>query len=300
MKIFVIGGTGLMGPHLVREIEAASHKAICFNRRGNHPRDREAIIGDRSDAIGLRSAIMDSEADLVIDMIPYTEKEAIDLGGILNELKKPLIACSSVDVYRAYNILHRVSSPPYQKCPIKESDELRSRLSIEGKAYDKLHVEQQYLSLNVDVSIFRLPAIYGWPDQRRIKEYVDQIRNEGTVKMHPYDTKWRCSRALNENCAFAISLGIGHSGKHVYNVAEPIHHTEEEWCRIIGRHLHWDGEIVYDESIEINADANQDWFVDTQLIREELGYKEKYDCDEGLRRNIFNYLEAEQGSGGNS
>lgn len=288
-----------MGPHLVREAETAGHSAICFNRRGNHPHGGDAIKGDRNDETGLRDAILSREVDMIIDMIPYTEEQAISLGRILQEFKLPLIACSSVDVYRAYNILHRTEPPPYIKCPIKESDELRSSLSIEGKAYDKLNVEKQYLSLNVDVSIFRLPAIYGWPDQRRIKEYVDQIRNEGTVKMHPEEVNWRFSRSFNKNCAYAISLGIGCSGNHVYNVAEPIHYTEEEWCRIIGRHLGWEGEIVYDESIELNGDGNQEYFVDSELIRNELGYYEKYDCDEGLRRNIDKYLEAEQSSGSN-
>ena len=283
-----------MGPYLVRELEQEGHPVTCYNRRGVHPRDGDSIKGDREDGNALRTAILDLNPDLVIEMIPYREEQAIALGRILNESKSRLIACSSVDIYQAYNILHRLEDPPYQTCPIKESDALRSTLGADGKEYDKLNVERQYLSLDVDVTIFRLPAIYGWPDKRRVKPYVDQIEKTGVVKMHPDEAKWRCSRALNENCAYAISLGLDQCGKSVYNVGELYSYTEAEWCRKIGEVLGWDGEIEIDPTLGCGGDAKQHWVVDNQLIREKLGYFEKYDCDEGLRRSVAKYLESEQ------
>ncbi len=283
-----------MGPSLVRELEEEGHCATCYNRRGVHPRGGDSVKGDRNDDKSLRSAIRDLNPDVVIDMIPYTEEQAIALGRILNESSSRLIACSSVDVYRAYNIIHRLEDPPYQPCPIKESDELRSTLGADGKEYDKLNVERQYLSLDNDVTIFRLPAIYGWPDQRRVKSYVDQIKKAGVVKMHPDEAQWRCSRALNENCAYAISLGLDQSGKSVYNVGERYSFTEAEWCRKTGEILGWDGKIELDENLDCGGDAKQDWIVETQLIRDDLGYHEKYDCDEGLRKSVAKYIESEQ------
>ncbi len=219
-----------------------------------------------------------------------TEEAAIALGEIIEEIRKPLIACSSIDIYKAHNILHRIESPPYQQCPIREVDELRTVLTADGKRYDKLNVEKQYLSLNTDVTVFRLPAIYGWPDTFRIKGYVDQIQQDNVVRMHPKDAKWRFSRALNTNCGYAVSLGINQNGKQIFNVAEPVHYTEEEWCRKIGSHLNWEGEIILDPSIEDKCDYDQAWYVDTANIRSTLGYDEKYDCNEGLKQNIEKYV----------
>ena len=294
MKVFIIGGTRLVGPHVVRELESSGHQTTCFNRSGTRPGGGIALKGDRDDETALRSAISDTAPDLVIDMIPYTEVQAISLGRILETRGCPLVACSSIDVYRAFNILKGIEEPPYQKCPIRESDALRSTLSIDGKRYDKLNVEGQYLSLDVDVTILRLPAIYGWPDTSRISGYVDQISSAGRVTMHPLAEDFRFSRALNRNCAFAVALAVAvaPSGKRVYNVAEPDCLTEVEWCRRIGAHLDWDGEITFDESAPIDADLRQDWMVDTSLIREELGFYEKYDPEEGLRENIRQHMAA--------
>ena len=294
MRAFIVGGTELMGPSLVDELEMAGHEALCFNRRGRHPREGTSIKGDRNDAGRLRGAILDSKPDVVIDMIPYTEEQAIAHGEIIEEVKCPLLACSSIDVYQAYNILHRIDSPPYQTCPLKESNALRTALSIEGKKYDKLNVERVYLSLGVDVTIFRLPAIYGWPDTRRTKLFVDPMLKGEEVKMSEALARWRFSRAFNRNCAYAISLGLDRSGKRVYNVAERTPHTHKEWCEKIGNHLNWNGEIVYDNEIGKEADLGQDWFVDTEAIRQELGFDEKYDCDAGLREAIDKYVESER------
>lgn len=294
MKIFIIGGTGLMGPSLVREIEIGGHNTTCYNRRGIHPKNGHSLKGDRNDNKSLRNAILDLKPDVVIDMIPYTEEHAVGLGRVLKESKSRLIACSSIDVYRAYNIIHRLEGPPYQSCPIQESDELRSTLGADGKEYDKLNVERQYLSLEVDVTIIRLPAIYGWPDQRRVRQYVDQIEKEGKITMHPDEANWRSSRALNKNCAYAISLGLEECGKSIYNVGESNSYTEAEWCRKIGAFLGWNGEIELNDNLDPGGDAKQDWTVETRLIRDNLGYHEKYDCDRGLQESVIKYRDSEQ------
>ena len=45
-----------------------------------------------------------------------------------------------------------------------------------SEAYNKTGIEKIYLSLT-DVTIFRFPAIYGYPDTSRFEKYLDEMMN---------------------------------------------------------------------------------------------------------------------------
>jgi len=287
MEIAVIGGTGLMGPYLVSELKEAGHEVTCLNRRGVSALS-SAMSCDRCDEEALRNVILHLDPDIVIDMIPYTRRDAELLKSILKAHPKvQLIAVSSIDVYLAYGRIHGTECGPYQPCPLREDAALRTKISFQGEHYDKLGVEEAYLQGIQNVSILRMPAIYGWPDRVRIEEYV-KAAESGGLRLNSRFARWGYSRASAQDCAHAIFLTIGLKGKHLFNVGEEDLLTEENWCKEVWRAMGVFSEIIYDDDhpIPFNADIKQKWHVDTTKIRLELGYKEKRERIEVLRHAI--------------
>ncbi|HUH13904.1 MAG TPA: NAD-dependent epimerase/dehydratase family protein, partial [Longimicrobiales bacterium] len=76
LRILILGGTGFIGPHLVREVLARGHTPVLFNRGRTEPRlfpeqfeGLENLIGDRNGDI---SALGDGRWDAVVDDSGYT------------------------------------------------------------------------------------------------------------------------------------------------------------------------------------------------------------------------------------
>ncbi|MEM1223218.1 MAG: NAD-dependent epimerase/dehydratase family protein [Verrucomicrobiota bacterium] len=296
MKIAVIGGTGLIGPYLLPRLINSGHVVTCLNRRGTSSCS-SAVSCDRRDGNRLRAVLKDLEPQVVIDMVPYTKEDAEILCDVLDSGPEiQVIAISSIDVYQAYGRLHHTEPGDYQKCPIKEEDALRQQLSFQGEDYDKLNVEKTYRLHFENLSILRMPAIYGWPDQFRVKQYYDAVSKENrTLRMNPEFAKWGFTRASAQDCALATSLSIGQLGHHVYNVGEEELLSEEEWCLLVWEACGRNGKILYDKDapIPFDADLKQGWHVDTTKIRSELGYSEESNRIEILRDTIQKMQETE-------
>lgn len=77
--VLVIGGTGLLGPTAVREIELTGQQVICLNRSGKHPTGGLAEPMDRRSYDDLLDVFRRYESFDLIDMIPYTAREAATL-----------------------------------------------------------------------------------------------------------------------------------------------------------------------------------------------------------------------------
>ena len=81
MKILLVGGTGFTGPPLVKELLVRGHEVAVFHRGRTHD-DRttgaEQILGDRKDARQLAEAVANVRPDIAVDMIPFTERDALE------------------------------------------------------------------------------------------------------------------------------------------------------------------------------------------------------------------------------
>lgn len=288
MRITVIGGTGLMGPTLVKLLLSLGHQVTCLNRRGASD-DADAIRCDRRDEHALRTALEKSQPEVIIDMIPENGVEAHTLTQCVDDQPDlQLIAISSMSVYRAYAKIHRVESGPYQDCPIQEDDAL-STLPVRADHHDKPAVERSYLNAFQNLTLLRLPAIYGWPDTSRIKPYVDAVfEGDGVVRMNPIYARWTHSRASVLDCAHAISLCLGITGQHIYNVGETTSFTESDWCHLVWEAAEKTGTLIEDSSepVPFNADLEQQWICETTKIRRERGYTEVSDRLNVLRDTI--------------
>lgn len=288
----MIGGTSLVGPHVIRELLSAVDTSVWTLTRTGSPYFCEtSLSGDRDDFSVVKDAIAAAQPNVIIDMIPFTARNADTLAAAVRSIgvKPRLVAVSSIDVYRAFGRLNKTEDAPFQSCPISESMELRIKLGPQGTAYDKISVEQIYADAFEDATILRLPATYGWPDTTRVEQYLDQMLDgAATINIPDNLASFRFSRCLHKNAAFAIALAAHarHTGYRVYNVAEAKVFSELEWAGKIAACCGWRGEITVTPWTSDAERPQQQFEVATDAIRKELGFYEKYDVDEGLSDTV--------------
>jgi 2'-hydroxyisoflavone reductase len=100
LHILILGGTGFLGPHFVRDALARGHKVTLFNRGKTNPElfaDLEQLRGDRR--AGDLAALEGRRFDAVIDTSGYVPKEVTATAKLLASSGQYLFV-SSVSVYR--------------------------------------------------------------------------------------------------------------------------------------------------------------------------------------------------------
>ena len=105
MRIFIIGGTNFMGPLVVHSLSEQGHEVTVFHRgqaRTNLPRGVKEILDDRHSLDEYAADLQRLAPEVVLDMIPFTEKDALEVMRIFTGIAHRLVAISSQDVYRAF------------------------------------------------------------------------------------------------------------------------------------------------------------------------------------------------------
>ncbi len=102
MKVFIIGGSGLISTAVRAECLAQGHEVVLFNRglsplRG--PRPARLIQGDRNDEAALRAALRAERPDAVLDMVAFGPGQAEALLRAADGQSPQLLVCSTVCVY---------------------------------------------------------------------------------------------------------------------------------------------------------------------------------------------------------
>jgi nucleoside-diphosphate-sugar epimerase len=309
MKILVIGGTGFIGPHLVRELSRMGHSVTVFHRGHAPAGDLPAgeILGDRRNLAAIRP-----KADVVIDLILSSGAQAKALMEAFRGVARRVAAASSIDVYRACGVLHGSEESPLEPVPLTEDSPLRTRLQTYPPAqvkmlqkvfgwiddeYDKIPVERAILGdAKLPGTVLRLPMIYGPGDHlsrfRPVLQRIDDGRR--AILFEEGWAAWRSPRGYVENVAAALALAAvsERAAGRVYNVAETPAFSELEWARKIAKATGWGGDFVTLPKERMPAhlvqpgNTAQHWEADSTRIRRELGYREPVPLDEAIRRTI--------------
>lgn len=308
MKILVIGGTGFIGPYVVRRLVEQGHEVAVFHRgqsKVDLPADVEHVLGDRS-------SVPKVKAEVVIDLILSSGKQASVLMETFRGVARRVVAASSCDVYRACGVLHGSEDGPLQTVPLTEESELRTKLQtyppqqIEAvrkfypwvdDEYDKIPVELAILGdPELPGTICRLPMVHGPGDPARrffpvLRRVLDGRR---AIFFEEGLSAWKAPRGYVENVADAIALAAtdDRASGRIYNVAESPAFSELEWAQKIAAAAVWNGSFVVlpkdrmPKHLVMPGNMEQHWTVDSSRIRSELGYFEKISIEEGIARTV--------------
>jgi len=314
MRTLVIGGTGFMGPHVVRMLHERGHRVTVFHRGqsvSDLPDGVEELLGARARLREFRARFRRLRPDVVLDMIALTQSDAEEVTGVFDAVAGRLVVISSQDVYRAYDVLRGLDPGPIEPSPLTEESTLRTRLfpyrGLEPRPatdpqrwmddYDKILVERVALDpQGLPCTVLRLPMVYGPADpQHRMWEYLRRmIDGRPAILLDEGLAQWRWTRGFVENVAAAIVLAAtdDRARGRVFNVGEPDALSGVQWVEAIAAAYGWAGRIVavpesrLPDSLRIGADTRQHLVTDTSRIRTELGYREHVSRDEAIRRTV--------------
>jgi nucleoside-diphosphate-sugar epimerase len=314
MHVMVLGGTGFIGPHVVRRLAETGHDVTLFNRgrrsaQPDLPPGVHRIAGDRDHLSRYASEFRAYSPDVVLDMRPLSERDARAVSDAFTVIARRQVAISSMDVYRIYGRITGTEPGPPEPLPITEDSPLREKLyPYRGDTprpddaddkwmddYDKIPVERTVMgNPEMPGTVLRLPMVYG-PGTMRDFEYVRRmVDGRPAILLDERMAAWRAPRGYVEDVAHAIALAVTdeRAAGGIYNVAEPEARTLQEWVEELGRAFGWEGRVVLvppdltPPSMDPGDAPNHQWVVSSDRIRAELGYAERTPRDVALRRTV--------------
>ena len=310
MRVFAIGATGFIGPHIVRQLVALGHEVTVLHRGQTDamlPEEARRLLGDRDTLPDLRRELARIAPEVVIDVIPYTERHARSLLLAFRGIVGRVVALSSGDVYRNYDGLRGRAIGLPDPVPLGEDAPLREELypyrGYDGLAfehkdeYEKILVEGVVMGdPQLPGTVLRLPAMYGPGDrQHRIAPYLERMdKAERIIALEEGQAEWRWTRGYVENVAAAVVCAATdeRAAGRIYNVGEEPAPTERQWIQRIADAGGWSGEIasVAAERMPANPKQSLDWryalVFDTRRIRNELGFVEPVSCADAMERTV--------------
>lgn len=307
-RVVVIGGTGFLGPEVVRQLVAAGAELLLLHR-GEHevefPSSVRHLHGDRSVLSSFSGAFRSFAPDVVIDMRPMTEDDADGMVTTFVGVARRAVVVSSSDVYRAYGRINRTEPGPPDPVPIREDAPLRGQLFADRDArphdraeslerYDKILVERTVSAEpRLPAAILRLGFVHG-PRSYRHYQYVKSMADKrpGIVLAESW-ARWRGTLAYSENVAAAIALAAMREEAHgAYNVGDPEPTSNADLVAHLAGAAKWHGRIVSvpdaraPASLRPPLDLLQELVLDSSRIRTELGYRETIGAADGFRRTV--------------
>ena len=315
MRVLLIGGTGFIGSFLAPELQRLGADVAVLTRGRSHKAvrpDLTRITGDRKRLLESQAAIHSFAPDVIVDLVLSSGAQARQLMDVARGIAGRVVALSSINVYRACGILHRLEDGPLESVPLTEDSTLRTKLSTYPPAqiamlqhvfgwlddeYDKIPAERAVMNdSELPATVLRLPMIYGpgdalrrfWPLLKRMDDRRPAILMSTDV------AAWRSPRGFVGNVAAAIALAVlsEKAAGRIYNVAEQPPFSEQEWAERLAAATGWPGELVILEPndmpvhLQMPGRFDQHWSADSSRIRSELGYSEPVSLDSAIEQTI--------------
>jgi 2'-hydroxyisoflavone reductase len=111
LNILILGGTGFIGPHMVREALRRGHEVSLFNRgRTNNELfpDLKLYVGDRDNGL---DSLKGHEWDAVIDNSGYVPRHVSDSAELLESAVSQYLYISTIATYADFSIPNDENSP---------------------------------------------------------------------------------------------------------------------------------------------------------------------------------------------
>jgi nucleoside-diphosphate-sugar epimerase len=284
MRILMIGGTQFIGGRICAELLRRGDDVTVVHRGqheppGSNPRH---IHVDRADFGVIAGQARALRPDAIIDTCAMTRADAV---GVLPHLPDaPLILLSSMDVYRAYELL--LDGKGGQPVPLAENAEVRlSRYPLRGRIADhddndKLDVEPHYLERGG--TVLRLAAIYGEHDPQRREEFILRRVRAGRRRIPVGPGTFLWTRGYVGDVAGAVLAALDHpaaAAGQVFNVGDPVTDTFRDYAlRILGAAGH-EAELVtvpdqdVPDDLRLTRSVAQPFLCDSRKAADTLGWR---------------------------
>lgn len=315
MRILVIGGNGFIGSHLVSELVDSGHVVAVFHRRSDVRLVGFGVIqiqGDRNRLSHYEDQLRQFSPDIIIDLILSSGEQAIQLMSIARTITRRVIAISSMDVYRAWGVVHEVEPSALDPLPLTEDSPLRTTRTLcppetmkmmqniftwVNNHYDKIAVEDAIMSDPAGQgSILRLPMVYGPGDPLHrffplLKRFAD---GRSSILLSEDFAAWRGPRGYVENVAHAIAVVAtsDQTAGCIYNICEEPTLSDLAWQTKIAKQMDWHGRFVIlpreqtPKHLLLPGNTAQHVVVSSERIRTELGYEDPLRIEEAIRQTI--------------
>jgi nucleoside-diphosphate-sugar epimerase len=244
MRLLIVGGSGFMGPFVLKMLAAEDHNLAVYHRgfaKPALPAGVREILGDQRELAKSLAEFRAFSPDVVVNFILASERQAKTTMDVFRGIAGRMVVLSSGDVYRAAGILHGTEPGPLQPMPLTEESDLRQHGPTYRKEaiellrktfswldddYNKIPVERVVMSDPALVgTILRLPMVYGPGDPlHRLDPYLKRMDDGRPAVLIQEDAaQWRGPRGYVENVAAGIALSATASkaAGRIYNLAEP-------------------------------------------------------------------------------
>ena len=124
-RILVLGGTGFIGPNVVRTALAGGHTVTLFNRGRTNTHlfpELEKLVGDRDGKIG---ALRNREWDVVIDNTGYVPRHVRDSAQLLKGAVERYLFTSTRQVYADFTAPDKTEDAPLATIDDPMTEEVR-------------------------------------------------------------------------------------------------------------------------------------------------------------------------------
>jgi nucleoside-diphosphate-sugar epimerase len=300
MKILIIGGARFIGLVVAKHLLEAGHDIVLFHRNYLPEIPYRQIKGNCEIIDELYNGIQTIQPDVIIHTTAMFERQIKAVEQALSGNRTRMVLLSSVDVYKAYEVLNRLSDTPVQPVPIYEWSPLRDvlypyrgRLDMDiAHDYEKILVERAALeSAVIDAVILRLGMVYGKNDYNH--RFLEPIRkmHQGNkrIELPKSMADFRACKCYVENIAHGVKLAVEstRSGE-IYNLAAEEILSEMEWYQQIAKLMNWKGEISVTEEPVLSDSFNleQHFVIDISKIQKQLSYKEIFSIQDSLLNTI--------------
>ena len=286
MRVLVIGGTGFIGSHIVRQLAGCGHSVTVYHRgqtRAELPAHVCQILNPLSTAPikEFPKQLFEFEPDVVVHTFAMGEADAKAAVTAFSGRTSRFVLLSSGDVYRAYGRLIGIEPGPIEEGLLSETAPRRTVLYPYRKKasspeslehwYDKILAEDVVLTSSLPGTVLRVPKVYGPGGNADL----------ATVYGYRHHPNWRWTHGYVENVAAAVARAATSpvAAGRVYNVGEAYTPT-------IAERLAWMPPSTIEPDVNSDLNFDQDIAYDTSRLRNELGYCEIVPEQEATLRTL--------------
>jgi nucleoside-diphosphate-sugar epimerase len=132
MRALVIGGNGFIGTPLVRELLNDGHDVAVFHRGAEVSSNQKPlqIRGHRNRLPDYEDELRRFAPEVIIDMVLCSGEQARQLIAVADKINARVVAISSMDVYRAWGVVHGSEPGGLEPMPITEDAPLRTARQV--------------------------------------------------------------------------------------------------------------------------------------------------------------------------